>query len=133
MPENLIGPLGLPGWLAALAFVFWLGVKATCQLKDSMHQKTSERNSLGKSSPSVQANLISALASLVAAVDSMSEDLVAVRETTTSMSSRLDTMPTRENIKDIAGKNRQLLREEVTKIMNRLGEVETKVTERGAQ
>lgn len=110
MSPELIGPLGLPGWMVALATVFYIGLVAKDRLTGKPH----------KNGLSVQANIISAISSLAAAVDGMARDIEAVKDNQQSMASRLEIMPTREEVKDIAAKNRQLLREEAAKLAGML-------------
>ena len=105
--------------MIALATVFWIGVN----VKERLTAKPARPgNGL-----SVHSNLLAAVAALAAAVDLMSQDVSKIVDNQGAICARLKIMPTREEIKDIAADDRNMMRHEFQKVLAGVGEIQQRL------
>jgi hypothetical protein len=120
--NDLIGPLGLPGALAALVAVAYGSVS----LWEKLHRKP-EPNGSGDwraNTAAAMTALTSATAHLTQAVRDIGTGVGEIKEQTVALQSRLGAVATREDLHLVAEKNRHAARGELAPILQALGEVE---------
>lgn len=120
--QELIGPLGLPGAVAALLAAVWFGVG----LWDKLTRKR-EPNGTGDwraNATAAMAALTSATAHLTQAVRDIGENMSDMKARSATVDVRLASLVTREDLNLAAEKNRHDNRNELTKVLGALADIE---------